>query len=236
MRPYERYQLDLIASEYRQKGYVVHLEESLPESRWRFDAIARNEVDGEMVLIELVNPNLSEEQINRRRLAIAEAALSFPKALVDFRYIDVKQSNFMQFNNTDENFRGWSFLDLMNSRVPPFNEHQKNTSRQMLTLWADYTVLLRGYGHLWRHPECETASIMDLYNSFLRAGILKPAEVVTDEVSDDLFQMYDVVTAATQGALVEVSYVKQLRGHYMWLRKQLKDHKSMNFYVKGIRW
>lgn len=49
-----------------------------------------------------------------------------------------------------------------------------------------------------------------------------PAELTDDAVNHDLFQMYEVVVAATQGAIVDVEYVKQLRGHYQSLRKQAK--------------
>lgn len=236
MEEYERYQLDLIASEYRSKGYTVEVESQLPESSLRFDAVARKEAEGKMVLVELVNPNLSEDQIAVRRRAIAETASLFPNALVDFRYIDTKQSAFLEFNKRDDDFRYQQFTDLLKARFPVFNKKPKYAARQMLNLWVGYACLLRGFGRFCSHPDSETASILDLYNSFLRQGGLVPAERTDDAVNHDLFQMHEVVIAATQGALIDVEYVKQLRGHYQALRKQVKKYSKNGMRGDKLRW
>jgi hypothetical protein len=236
MEEYERYQLDLIVSEYRSRGYVVEVESQLPGISSRFDAVARKESEGKMVLVELVNPNLSEGQIAVRRRAIAETASLFPNALVDFRYIDTKKSAFLEFNKRDDDFRYQQFTDLLKARFPVFNKKPKYASRQMLSLWVGYACLLRGFGRFCNHPDSETASILDLYNSFLRQGGLVPAELTDDAVNHDLFQMYEVVVAATQGAIVDVEYVKQLRGHYQSLRKQAKNYSKNDMSGDKLRW
>ncbi|WP_122669893.1 hypothetical protein [Pseudomonas viridiflava] len=236
MREYERYQLDSIASEYRSRGYVVDVEAQLPDTGVRFDAIARRGDDKELVFVEIVNPRLSDDEIVARRLAIADAALRFPNALIDFRYIDIKQSAFLEFNTRDDNSRDQQFRELLKARFPVFNKKPKDAARQMLSLWAGYASLLRGLGRLCRHPESEEASILDLYNSFLQRRILVSAEATDDSVSHDLYQMHEVVIAATQGALVDIEYVKQLRGHYQALRKQAKDYSTKGWPIDTARW
>lgn len=236
MREYERYQLDSILSEYTSKGYTVEVEAQVAGQGARFDAIARRSHGDQLVLIEIVNPNLSDHQIAARRRAIEEAASQNPRALVDFRYIDTRQSAFLEFNKRDDDFRYQQFRELLSARFPVFDKKPKYATRQLLSLWAGYASLLRALGRFCEHPENETVSILDLYNSFLRHGILVPAERTDDEVSDDLFQIHEVVIAATQGAVVDIGYVKQLRGHYQALRKQAKSYSKNNRTGEGIRW
>lgn len=235
MREYERFQLELIVSEYRSRGYVVEAEAVLPGSQLRFDGIARND-SGELVLLELVSANMSEDQMAARRHVISEAASRYPDALIDFRYVDTKQALFAQFNLPKEENRFDAFSRLLRARLSPLDEHPESTSKQMLALWYGYSSLLRAYARLWSHPEVETASILDLYNSFLKARILSPAEIKDDEVNDDLFQMHDAMIAATQGALVSLECVRQLRRHYQWLRKQVRSYKNTVFYGNEVNW
>lgn len=235
MREYERLQLELIVSEYRSRGYVVETEAVLPDSQLRFDGIARND-NGELVLLELVNANMSEDEMAARRHVIKETASRYPGALIDFRYVDTKQALFTQLKLPKDEHRFDTFRKLLRARLSPLDEHPENTSKQMLVLWYGYSSLLRAYARIWSHPQVETASILDLYNSFLKTGILSPAEVKDDKVSDDLFQMHDAMIAATQGALVSLEHVKQLRRHYQWLRKQVRSYKNTNFYEFGGNW
>lgn len=236
MREYERYQLESIASEYRSQGYSVVIEGQLSESGARFDAIARREGDNKLVLIEIVNAGLSDDQIADRRLAIAYAASRFPDALVDFRYVDTKQLAFLEFNERDYGLRHQQFRELLSARFPVFNKNPKYAARQMLSVWADYASLLRGFGRICNHPEDDDASILDLYNSFLQRRVLVAAETMDDAVSQDLFQMHEVVIAATQGAIVGIEYVKQLRGHYQALRKQIKSYSKKGLPADDFRW
>ncbi|WP_164446682.1 hypothetical protein, partial [Pseudomonas viridiflava] len=97
----------------------------LPDTGVRFDAIARRGDDKELVFVEIVNPRLSDDEIAARRLAIADAALRFPNALIDFRYIDIKQSAFLEFNTRDDNSRDQQFRELLKARFPVFNKKPK---------------------------------------------------------------------------------------------------------------
>lgn len=236
MREYERYQLDSIISEYTSQGYTVEIGAHFAATNSQFDAIATRVDDDRMVLIEIVNPNLTEHQIAARRRAIEDAASRFPRALVDFRYIDQRQSAFQEFNKRDDNFRHLQFRQLLNARLPVFNKKPEQAARQLLGLWGSYTSLLRGFGRFCGHSQNETASILDLYNSFLQRGILVPAERTDDDVSEDLFQVHEVMIAATQGAIVDILYVKQLRGHFQALRKQARRYSKKGMVGEGIRW
>ncbi|KPY45364.1 hypothetical protein [Pseudomonas syringae] len=236
MREYERYQLDSIISEYTSQGYTVEIGAHLAATNSQFDAIATRGDDDRMVLIEIVNPDLTDRQIAARRRAIENAASQFPRALVDFRYIDQRQSAFQEFNKRDDNFRHLQFRQFLNARLPVFNKKPEHAARQLLSLWGSYTSLLRGFGRFCGHSQNETASILELYNSFLQHGILVPAERTDDEVSDDLFLVHEVMIAATQGAIVDIHYVKQLRGHYQALRKQARRHSKKGWVKEAIRW
>jgi hypothetical protein len=233
MREYEKLQLELIAHEYRSNGYSVQVETVLPGSGLRFDAIAQND-NGAMVLLELLNPNLSEDEIAARRHAISEAAKRHPNAMVDFRYIDLKQSAFRRFNHADGERIEDPLKKLLSTRVPALNHDPRSASKQMIALWVAYALLLRAYARHWPKLPSETVSILGLYNEFLHAQILKPAEVGDDQVSDDLFQMHEVVIAATEGASVDLAYVKQLRRHYLWLRKQVQTRNKILIPNEGL--
>jgi hypothetical protein len=235
MRGYERLQLELIASEYRRRGYIVDTEQVLSSGGLRFDCIARSE-RGEMVFVELLNANMSEEQMSVRRRVISEAASLYPEAVIDFRYVDTKDTSFSRFNHSENRDHFYKFKKLLGLRLPPLDEKPESASKQMLALWYGYASLLRAYARLWSHPEVESASILDLYNSFLKKGILSPAEIKDDQVEDDLFQMHDAMIAVTQGALVSLDYVTQLRRHYQWLRKQVRSLKNPRFVEDGVRW
>lgn len=234
-REYEKLQLELIASEYRSRGYTVKTEAAPSKVGLMFDCIAQSE-RGELVFVELLNSNMSEDQISVRRRVISEAASLYPEAVIDFRYINTKHTSFSRYNQSENGGHFHEFQKLLKLRLPPLDEQPENASKQMLALWYGYSSLLRAYARLRSHPEVETAAILDLYNSFLKNGILSPAEVRDDQVEDDLFQMHDAMIAVTQGALINLGYVKQLRRHYQWLRKQVRSFKPTRFGEDSVRW
>ena len=45
-----------------------------------------------------------------------------------------------------------------------------------------------------------------------------------------------VMIAATQGAIVDILYVKQFRGHFQALRKQARRYSKKGMVGEGIRW
>lgn len=237
VKNYERYQLELITNEYVSNGFEVLFETALPGSNIFFDAIARRRSDDQLVLIELVSARLTEKQIIARRRSISEAALKFPTALVDFRYIDDNSQALLSVShNRSRSVRLKQLESLLSEKLPIVKGKPFDAAKEILFLWASYSSLLRGYGYWLKHPECETIILLDLYNDMLRCGFLKPPEKIMDSLEFDIFSLHDAVIASTQGAIVDMTYVIQLRGHYQSLRKQVKSRIRLHKPREKFQW
>jgi hypothetical protein len=218
IRDYERFQLALIAQDYESRGYTVTLEERLANTGVTFDAVARREVDGSMVVIEIVNA-MRSDALEQRRKAFAKLAEAFPGANVDLRYVDPALPKWAPRLATQPGTRE----ALLDAGEPEGYQMARN----LLFLWSYHAALLRAYNtitvelldkeQLYDDPK----DILTLYNQLLASGRLRDPAAVADDVDLDLFELFDVVTAAVQGCPITAEEVEQMRRHLFSIGEQI---------------
>lgn len=223
---YERYQLELIAQEYRQRGFDVSSEVQSGVGTSMFDAVARHKESGKLVFIELVNKSSARSQASQRMKAIEGFSVTYPEAVVDFRYIDVESSRLHQWQrNVGEDHR-IEVSEAVSQRVarPPVNAVGR--SMYFMQIWSLHVATIRAFGRvldiLAGHADGRGA--LDIYNQLLRYKFLSPPEDLVDGVSLNLFELHEAVLAVAEGAEVNEQYFDDLIEHFRSVRKQIRRY------------
>jgi hypothetical protein len=215
---YERYQLDLIAIEYRTRGYEVIKEGTVPGLPYRFDAVAKGP-EGERVIIEIVNKNQTKKTAERKLLALQAIAAGAPNTKVDFRYIEVDTIALRMASNREQ-FAPPKLKQVLAERVPQLR--QSNVAGQFLNLWQLHAATIRAYAVSLRLGDEPNLTVLDLYNETLRQRAITPPEDIVEDVKMDLFEIFENVQSAIQGAVIEPDLFNQLRLHVLEVRRQIR--------------
>jgi hypothetical protein len=230
LRDYERYQLELIAAEYRAKGYKVDLEAAVPESNWRFDALATKH-DGSAVIVELVNAQRGMERHARLEL-LNRAAAIYPAAFIDLRYIDLgRTAFFMQMERSPESDEGQgSALERLNSLLRTRLPSKATVSgialvRLYLNLWSLHVATVRAFAMAVGSESAGSHTVLDQYDSLLRREYLAAPEQSEDFTELDFHQLQQIAAATLEGAPVGIAEVRELRIHIRSVRAQIRHWK-----------
>lgn len=216
---YEKYQLELIAIEYHARGYAVKLQSGVSNLPYKFDAIAENP-EGEQVFIEIINQNLSKKTAERKLMALKAVAEHLPKAKVDFRYIDVDAAALRMARNR-QGFALPKLKKILAARVPLLR--QGNVAGQFLSLWQLHAAIIRAFAVSLDGDSKSNLTILDLYNELLRHKVIERPDDIVEEAEMDLFEIFDTVQLAIQGAVVEQDSFNQLRLHILEVRRQIRE-------------
>jgi len=151
---YEQHQLRLIAAEYESKGFSIVLEVPVPGTNFTFDAVATRP-DGGVTIIELVNARHELRNTETRVDVLRRAALLYPGASVDLRYIDSGQSAFSVQMERLPNVQGGADnqVDRLNKVLKVRLPKQPGGSdvaltRSFLDLWALHVATIRSFRNL----------------------------------------------------------------------------------------
>lgn len=217
---YERYQLELIVQEYREKGFEIFLEDKPGFSNLRFDAVAKHKESGKLVFIELVNKPRTKAQTRARIRAIERLSRHYPEAVVDFRYIDIESSRFRKWQeNIGENYR-IEVVEAISQRAPRPPLNSIGISVYFMQIWSLHVTTIRSFG---RHLNLQNdRGALDIYNELLRLEILSPPEDRLDDVFLNLFELHEAVLAIADGATVQDYYLDNLINHFRSVRQQVR--------------
>lgn len=220
---YEELQLDLIVQEYRSQGFEIDRNFSVANSNYTFDAVAKKTPEGKIIFIELLNRDRAASENEVRIAALNSAAKEYPKAEVDFRYLDTQVAPYVALMEQGSRRAQRSDLaTLLKRKLPPKPKSELEGSISLLELWCLHTLTIRAYAATLPHPLSEEENVLDLYNHYLRLDVFVQPEQSEQGVEFDLFQIHEAVMSATQGAVVEVEYSNQLREHVKSLRRRLR--------------
>lgn len=204
-RDYEQYQLHLIAAEYRFRGYTVDLEAPVPQSNARFDALASGP-DGNVVIIELVNAERDLVSRDGRLEILRQAAVTYPNASVDLRYIDPGRSAFAIHTkeSAEAEQEPEPFLKRLNSLLAMRLPRQSGSLRisivrLYLTLWALHVATLQAFAMTAASQPDRSLSVLDQYDALLKRELLVAPEQSEDSAELDLYQLYKIAEALLQG-------------------------------------
>lgn len=227
---YEKYQLELIAAEYRARGFEVRTQARVSGLPYEFDAVAQNR-EGEQVFIEIVNKSLSAEAATRKLRAFEEIAARVPNAKVDFRYIDVDAIALHLAHNRQQ-FALPGLKEALAARVPLLP--RSSIAGQFLNLWQLHASTIRAFA-VWLEVRDESnLNILDLYNEILSRKAILPPDDIVEEVDMDLFEIFDNVQLAIQGAVVEPNSFDQLRLHVLEVRRQVREKLRRNISTRNV--
>lgn len=223
-REYEQHQLALIAQDYKQRGFQVELEGRIPEAPgWRFDALARNDA-GETIIIELVSKRRSFQDAQERLKALEAVAGKRPDLKVDFRYVDDDTGAVWVLRNKQQAGAGPNLQQALAVRLPRPANGAVDVTPRFLALWLLHVALIRAYGEHVGLVEIRTEGVLEIYNQLLRAQSLVAPEVVEDEITQGLFELYAMARGALQGGSVGLEAYEQLRLHFMNVKQQARRH------------
>lgn len=219
---YERFQVELVALEYRRHGFDVEIQTKIQGLQYEFDAVARR--DRELVIIEIINKKGNPSARERKLQALQDVADKLPGAKVDFRYIDADSITLKMNGDYRQQFSRFNLERILKTRVPNFPESGDVTS-QFLHLWHLHATTIRALGvtiGLLKSTE-QMDTILETYNELLRDGIIKPPEQQDGrDISMDLFEIYENVRVAIQGASIDRTTCDQLRRHVLEVRSQIR--------------
>lgn len=220
---YERYQLELIAQEYRGKGYDVSSKVPFVGENLGFDAIAKHKESGKVVVIELVNKSRGKAHALERIRAIERLSTISPEAIVDFRYIDVESNRLRQWQENVGEGRRINVLDAVSQRVPRPPVNAVGRSMYFMQIWSLHVATIRSFGRdVVGRPDGKGG--LEIYNELLRLQILLPPEDLVDGVSFNLFDLHEAVLAVAEGAEVNEQYLDGLIKHFRSIRKQIRRY------------
>jgi hypothetical protein len=229
---YESYQLDLICTEYMQKGFTIAKQAKLQKIAFQFDAMAYREFEGkrQIVLIELVHAGRADRLSEKRTQAFERLAKVYPSVLVDFRYIDTNETPWISFSKARPQSISSDLLDqCIKRRLPkPDNTSALSINKQFLELWGLHAMTIRSYAGIWLSKDVTTKGILDIYNELLQSGYLRPPEDLVRGLKLDLFEINDLVQGAIQGASVEKGDVREINGHVLSIRRQIRKDLNMD--------
>ena len=226
---YESYQVELVALEYRRHGFNVEIQTKIQGLEYEFDAVARR--DGELVIIEIINKKQSPSAMQRKLQALQDVADKLPGAKVDFRYIDADSIVLKINDDYRQQFLSFNLQQTLRMRTPNLPKTGDVTS-QFLHLWHLHATTIRALGvtvGLLKNRG-QTDTILETYNELLRDGIIKqPEQQDGRDVSMDLFEIYENVRVAIQGASIARTTCDQLRGHVLEVRSQIRAATKFTF-------
>lgn len=173
---YERYQLELISQEYAGRGFDVSLEPQAELGDFRFDAVARNRVSGQLVIIELVNKAQSKARAAERTNAIRRLAETYPDAQVDLRYIDTEKPRVHLWRETVGEDRYAIIEDALNKRLPRRPYDTLGWTMYFMQIWALHMATIRAYGRFLEVLIAPPMALgaLEIYNELLRFKLLQP--------------------------------------------------------------
>ena len=225
-REYEQYQLRLIAASYRQRGYDVDIQKRV--GGFVLDAVATHGNTGETVIIELVNARRTAKQMEMHVAAFESLATELPNAKVDFRYIGVDDNIGSLGELQSRALPEVGLHEMLTARlprVPPILDAAASpyeATRQFIELWVLHVRLLRAFAKHLGVPGAAEENVLEVYNELLRGKSLTPPEAWIQDLSLDLFDLYDEARGALQGAAVRLETFMQLRRHVLDIRRQIR--------------
>ena len=224
---YESQQLLLIAEEYRRQGFSVLTEVALPGSQARLDIVARRASDDMHVIVELLSAARAEASGDARVEILQRAAMVYPSARVELRYLDEQAAPYTALlSRTARAPRMEDLWKALKRRLPSKKTDELSRNSQLLELWAVHALTIRAVALAMSDPLLTSENVLDVYNALLRHQILLPPEAEGKSVTLSLFQIHEAVLAATQGAIVDLTFVTELRLHVQSVRQQVRDNKS----------
>lgn len=227
---YEQFVMRWIAREYEAQGYRVQFGSAVPTSDIRFDALAERESDGAKVLIELIDARHAGRKIEERVRALERFAEEFPNARVDLRRLDYEMPSWLMRIADRPGERKWSLRQLVSDDFWPVwlswpapIMSGVSAESYLTGLWTLHAAMLRAFSEELHPDGSDARSVLALYNDLLASGRLKAPEDESENVSLDLFQLFDAVVAVMNGASARDEEASQLYGHLISVRQQIID-------------
>lgn len=224
---YERRQLEIIALEYKVKGFDVHFDSPLPFPSamldFRYDAVAYRRDDNELVIIELVSAGRDLAGYEKRLESLELIAREFPRATVDFRYIDRDTIALavLRENKAVLSIRG-DLEKLTRARLNRPNPRKAPQSGYLVEYWTMHTLIIRSFSAFIDIDGVNSLSVLDLYNKLIADQHIVPPESRVDGLERDLFELHEFVQGAVQGLDVEFEVVSDMRLHVLEMRRQVR--------------
>lgn len=231
---YQRRQLQLIAATYEARGYSVALDVAVPETNWRFDAVAKS-VDGAVVVIELVNARRGEGDRDARLAVLRRAAAMYPNASVDLRYIDFEQSDLLERADRvgQPELNAGVALDALNKVMKIRLPRRPSPSRialvrSFLDLWSLHAAAVQAFAQLALEDAktSDSRGLLEQYDNLLKSDLLIAPEQAEDDATLDLRDLHRIAAALLQGGQVDAAEVAELRAHVREVRRQIRRWKS----------
>ncbi len=226
MTEFERFQLEIIAQDYRSQGFEVETEVQIDGISYVFDAVARRQSDRQQIFIELVNKSGVESLLSERSLAFREASAKFPHARVELRYIDNDASPYFLLRQRGQALDGVGIgvvASILKKKLPPENiQDVAGSMRHFLSLWAIHSLTIRGMANFKYGEQGSEGNILDAYNQLLADGTIVAPETIEEEISLDLFQIFEAISATLHGAVVDIIFLWNLKLHVRSIRNQVK--------------
>ncbi|HDR2349063.1 TPA: hypothetical protein QCH58_000398 [Enterobacter asburiae] len=235
---YYHYQLELIKTEYALKEYAVY--EDLPRTpsykNFLFDLVAISKDKKEIIIIEIINKRHGDHYRNRIRMM--EELTTHPflhhyfnvdrdaQILVDFRYIDNRESEQSEINaKIQEKFSDDNIAIILSERIPPlYLNNESTTTNSFIRDWIYIARMIRSmisFHRAQNNHHRNKNSTLDYFNLILYEFDIHPLEQINAEVRD-LYTLYSIVLSVIEGNKVSELEAREMRWHLKYLQQQFK--------------
>lgn len=235
---YYHYQVELIKTEYTLKEYIVY--EDLPRTpsykNFLFDLVAISKDKKEIIIIEIVNKRHGDHY--HKRIRMMEELTTHPflhhyfnvdkdaQILVDFRYIDNRESEQSEINaKIQEKFSEDNIAIILSERIPPLYLNNESTAtNSFIRDWIYIARMIRSmisFHRTQNNHHRNKNSTLDYLNLILYEFEIHPLEQINAEVRD-LYTLYSIVLSVIEGNKVSELEAREMRWHLKYLQQQLK--------------